>query len=87
MTQAIVVTLLAEKVRTEDGSWKWTKSGPKQWLIAREFDATSCDQAQSPDGVLTLIETSQPRSDTMVLYGVAESVEEIANLCDARRNK
>ena len=54
-------------------------------LVARAFDAVApLPQTGAPEGVVTLITLAG--DETGFLWGVRETVEDIANLVDARRS-
>lgn len=81
-SQPIVLTLIAH-FEPERG-WAVPYAQPRAWLVARAFDAVGpLPQTGAPEGVSTLVTLAG--DETGYLWGVSETVDEIANLVDARR--
>jgi hypothetical protein len=80
--QPIMLTLIAH-FEPEQG-WAVPYAEPRPWIVARAFDALApLPQSGAPEGVVTLVTLAG--DETGYLWGVRESVEDIANLVDARR--
>jgi hypothetical protein len=80
--QPILLTLVAH-FEPEHG-WAVPYAEPRTWLVARSFDAVApLPQTGAPDGVVTLITLAGDENG--FLWGVRETVDDIANLVDARR--
>lgn len=79
----IMLTLVAHF--EPDQGWA-VPTEPRAWLVARSFDAVApLPQTGAPEGVISLVTLAG--DETGYLWGVRETVEEIANLVDARRGE
>jgi hypothetical protein len=82
----IILTMIAVSYWDDSGErmgeWNLT-GGDRTWLVGRAFDATTLDQGgDNPTEARSVIDID---GDLRRSFAVKETVEEIANLVDARR--
>jgi len=82
--QAIVLTLvgnLDDGVAGSEPVAQELTGAPRPWLLCRPFDAEPSDFKDEVPGANSVIDLGEKE----LRHLVAETIDEIANLCDARR--